>query len=86
MSQSNVLIRKEMTGPGYYAVLADFGVSYGVGGADIRSRSQTTRGQRTNDAWLSPELMVKSIEDGSEARVSQNGDIWAFGCVLLEVL
>lgn len=54
---------------------------------DVQTRSQnrTTEGQKTNDAWLSPELLMVRPRAGSLARVSQKGDIWAFGCVMLEV-
>lgn len=54
---------------------------------DVKARTQnrTTEGQKTNDAWLSPELLRLRPRTDNLARVSQKGDIWAFGCVMLEV-
>lgn len=54
-------------------------------GANIDFHSQNTKGQKTNDAWLSPELMLKNSGNGDLTRVTQKGDIYAFGCVMLEV-
>ena len=69
----------------FYAVLGDFGMTTSLGDKIKLSRCQSTKDQRTNDAWLSRELMFMECEDSFEARVSLEGDIWAFGCVMLEV-
>ena len=69
----------------YYAVLADFGMSKSMKKDDSQSRCDFLERQKTNDAWLSPELMMMDYMDVNIPRVIPEGDIWAFGCVLLEV-
>lgn len=85
--QANILIRQEETSETHYAVLADFGVSDSLQDIQSRSQNRTTENQKTNDAWLSPELMRRVVcpDEDNKAHVSQKGDIWAFGCVILEV-
>ncbi|OCB92238.1 hypothetical protein A7U60_g345 [Sanghuangporus baumii] len=69
---SNVLIDSRLT-----AKLIDFGVSYFED-----SVAATTTNQKTNEAFLAPELKLKL--EGLR-QVSQKGDIYAFGCCFLDV-
>ncbi|KAG8951994.1 hypothetical protein FRC04_005327 [Tulasnella sp. 424] len=73
MKPANILVTDERT-----AVIADFGLSQLVDNAD--SGLTTTKALKGSLRYLSPEL----LEDG--ARHTLRSDVWAFGCVMMEVL
>ena len=79
------MVRLDDATLGFHAVLADFGMSASLGDWIKLSKCQPTKDQRTNNAWLAPELLFKNCSSEDEACVSLEGDIWAFGCVMLEV-
>ena len=90
--QSNVLIKSDEDR--HIPVLADFSVSYFVEGQrdplTDETIFETTLQQVGNPAWLSPELLRKLRSRGSgsednEPCISMKGDVYAFGCVFLEV-
>ncbi|KAL5492975.1 DUN1_1 [Sanghuangporus weigelae] len=69
---ANVVMESRLT-----VKVIDFGVAYVED-----SLVQTTTNQKTNEAFLAPELKKKS--EGLR-QVSQKGDIYAFGCCFLDV-
>lgn len=77
-----------------YAALCDFGISYCVAERDDTSLCtfKATAGQVGNPGWLAPELLEKDLHnrdgtpfEGVKACISCPGDMYAFGCVFLEV-
>lgn len=68
-----------------YAVLNDFGMSDNTSPDRPRNVNLTSVNQRTNDCWIAPELMQRTIENGIKSRVSKAGDVYALGVVFLEV-
>ncbi|KAG9122556.1 hypothetical protein FRC07_001014 [Ceratobasidium sp. 392] len=73
----NVLMRDDGT-----PLLADFGLSRIV--AEI-STGLTTSSSRGSYRWMSPELFG-GVEDQIQVLVTQESDVWAFGCLCLEIL
>lgn len=74
-----MLVREEEDCSSVYAVLCDFGLSVHT---DKTVGHRTIDHQRTNEAWLSPDLMILPEY---EPRATKSGDVWAFGCTFLEV-
>ncbi|KAG9085818.1 hypothetical protein FRC06_003437, partial [Ceratobasidium sp. 370] len=73
----NVLMRDDGT-----PMLADFGLSRIV--AEI-STGLTTSSSRGSYRWMSPELFG-GVEDQIQVLVTVASDVWAFGCLCLEIL
>ncbi|KAG8738680.1 hypothetical protein FRC10_006597 [Ceratobasidium sp. 414] len=73
----NVLMRDDGT-----PMLADFGLSRIV--AEI-STGLTTSSSRGSYRWMSPELFG-GVEDQIQVLVTAASDVWAFGCLCLEIL
>ncbi|KAG8704224.1 hypothetical protein FRC09_003686 [Ceratobasidium sp. 395] len=73
----NVLMRDDGT-----PLLADFGLSRIV--AEI-STGLTTSSSRGSYRWMSPELFG-GVEDQIQVFVTTASDVWAFGCLCLEIL
>ncbi|KAL5536302.1 hypothetical protein ACEPAF_123 [Sanghuangporus sanghuang] len=77
---ANVLVNETPEGP--HAMICDFGLSDFF--QEVVNRlHKPTEEQQAHDKWLAPELMF--ARPGTIARVSDKGDIFAFGCVILEV-
>jgi serine/threonine protein kinase len=77
--QPNVLIHGDGT-----ACVADFGLSLMYSefiGASQASWTSTLKG---NMRWMAPELLIER-EDGSQARPSEQSDMYSFGGIMLQV-
>jgi len=81
---ANVFVNRSPSDDELTALLGDFGMSDVP--ADVEALGQYHSVQQTNLNWLAPELAKRTREDGEPPRVSKEADIYAFGCVYLEVL
>ncbi|KAL4247329.1 hypothetical protein ABKN59_007459 [Abortiporus biennis] len=69
----NIFVKDDLSG----VVLADFGMA--VYASDVDGSSSSSR--PSSSCWLAPELLVLD----SNGRQTKQGDIWAFGCVCIEM-
>jgi serine/threonine protein kinase len=88
---ANNVIHGDFTGPNVLihgdgtACVADFGLSLMYSefiGASQASWTSTLKG---NMRWMAPELL-REREDGSQARPSEQSDMYSFGGIMLQVL
>ncbi|KAL5530904.1 hypothetical protein ACEPAG_3780 [Sanghuangporus baumii] len=89
----NILVKENALRTGFSALLADFGTAYFVNGATDpavkETKFMTTHDQVGNVGWLSPELLRNVTSQGEEDAypyVSIPGDVYSFGCALLEII
>ena len=75
LKSHNILLREET----YQAVICDFGIAKSLNDEipQERKRSNTTKG---TIRWMAPEICAPPPEASSFA-----SDVWAYGCVILEV-
>ncbi|KAG1870956.1 kinase-like domain-containing protein [Suillus tomentosus] len=76
----NVLIRGDGT-----ACVADFGLSLMYSEVVSASQASWTSTLKGNMRWMAPELLVEQ-EDGSQARPTEQSDMYSFGGIMLQVL
>ncbi|KAG2129051.1 kinase-like domain-containing protein [Suillus bovinus] len=76
----NVLIHGDGT-----ACIADFGLSLMYSEFISASQASWTSTIKGNTRWMAPELLVER-EDGSQARPSEQSDMYSFGGIMLQVL
>ncbi|KAG1782856.1 kinase-like protein, partial [Suillus placidus] len=77
---TNVLIHGDGT-----ACVADFGLSLMYSEVITASQASWTSTLKGNMRWMAPELLVER-EDGSQARPSEQSDMYSFGGIMLQVL
>ncbi|KAL5536318.1 hypothetical protein ACEPAF_139 [Sanghuangporus sanghuang] len=84
---ANVLITNEsLDDPSCYAVLNDFGMTELYEDDIDHILSLSSVNMQTSLPWLAPELFQNAPRQNSPARVSKEGDVYAFGAVFLEVI
>ncbi|KAG1857439.1 kinase-like domain-containing protein [Suillus subluteus] len=76
----NVLIHGDGT-----ACIADFGLSLMYSEFISASQASWTSTLKGNMRWMAPEMLVER-EDGSQARPSEQSDMYSFGGIMLQVL
>ncbi|KAG2361620.1 kinase-like domain-containing protein [Suillus spraguei] len=88
---ANSVIHGDFTGPNVLihgdgtACVADFGLSLMYSEFISASQASWTSVLKGNMRWMAPELLVER-EDGSQARPSEQSDVYSFGGVMLQVL
>ncbi|KAG2343706.1 kinase-like protein [Suillus weaverae] len=88
---ANSVIHGDFTGPNVLihgdgtACVADFGLSLMYSEVISASQASWTSTLKGNMRWMAPELLVER-EDGSQARPSEQSDMYSFGGIMLQVL
>ncbi|KAG2036655.1 kinase-like domain-containing protein [Suillus americanus] len=88
---ANSVIHGDFTGPNVLihgdgtACVADFGLSLMYSEFISASQASWTSTLQGNMRWMAPELLVER-EDGSQARPSEQSDMYSFGGIMLQVL
>ncbi|KAG1782855.1 kinase-like domain-containing protein, partial [Suillus placidus] len=88
---ANSVIHGDFTGPNVLihgdgtACVADFGLSLMYSEVITASQASWTSTLKGNTRWMAPELLVER-EDGSQARPSEQSDMYSFGGIMLQVL
>ncbi|KAG1848904.1 kinase-like domain-containing protein [Suillus subluteus] len=88
---ANCVIHGDFTGPNVLihgdgtACVADFGLSLMYSEFISASQASWTSTLKGNMRWMAPELLVER-EDGSQARPSEQSDMYSFGGIMLQVL
>ncbi|KAG1848908.1 kinase-like domain-containing protein, partial [Suillus subluteus] len=88
---ANSVIHGDFTGPNVLihgdgtACVADFGLSLMYSEFISASQASWTSTLKGNMRWMAPELLIER-EDGSQARPSEQSDMYSFGGIMLQVL
>ncbi|KAL5513744.1 hypothetical protein ACEPAH_4144 [Sanghuangporus vaninii] len=84
---ANILVTNEsLDDPSCYAVLNDFGMAEYYDDDIDQIQRLSSVNMQTSAPWLAPELFEIAPRQNSLARVSKEGDVYAFGAVFLEVV
>ncbi|OCB90758.1 hypothetical protein A7U60_g2002 [Sanghuangporus baumii] len=84
---ANILVTNEsLDDPSCYAVLNDFGMAEYYDDDIDQIQRLSSVNMQTSAPWLAPELFEIAPRWNSLARVSKEGDVYAFGAVFLEVV